>query len=458
MTTEAQFKFHGRDEVLQIFDTGGDLVGFLGAQTAECPLIGSEIQLVEKLGKGEFGAVFLLKIKGMGSKEYVAKKMDLTVYEFEPQQEGLTITTTLEKFAEMIQKKYNISAKIFIFLNGAPTDIVGPNTLIYWPNFAHRCLTKTDKTYRRFAGNGNTVVPAGSYLCDDVQYSEYVIGVLCGNLYRKTISINFLDVFGFATCFRVTKPYGMEASQYVFMERIDRSSRALRPCIFEKMDKFPEKFQKVIPNVLLIQILHAIATYQNVYQLQHNDLHDDNIFIEFIRPETTFNGQNLSEADWFHYRINKVDLYLPWVPLIAKIGDFGLSVKYSERLIGDRAIFRNGYDQHDGNGPWIPNWYSLCYDMLFITRTFYENNKDNIFIRSLLAKMIGLWTKVPSIPVIDFVINVIYKIGEGTRPTMSDTSRFDSKTSPAKILTDKSLLGEFMKRPQEGKIVTLGTI
>jgi len=294
-------------------------------------------------------------------------------------------------------------------------------------------------------------------VCSDIQYSEYIIGVLCGDLYRRGISANFFDVFGFATCPEKSLVY-LDVAQYVFMERIDKPARKIRKCIFEKSAQFPDKFRKVIPTVLLIQIIHAIATYQSAYQIQHNDLHDDNVFVEFIRPGTVFAGQNLDDADWFHYKIGDVDLYLPWVPLIAKIGDFGLSVKYSEPIVGDKSSLTYGYDQGDGDGPWVPNWFSVSSDMLFITRIFYKNNPKNTFIKNLMARMLGMKMKNPKPVSVDKVVRLSYRAGGGTRPKMDVLGRRDKDTSPVKILTDESLLGEYMVPPTEGKIVTLGVI
>lgn len=460
MSVTTEFKFHGRREALDIIDTGGDLVGYLGTQSAECPLIGSDIQLVEKLGEGAFGAAFLIKIKGMGTKEYVAKRTDKEANIVEAEISDVTFPATLGDVAEGMQKKYTSSKEVIIALNGGDSRrvIASPQEKILFPEYADMCLTTKEKQYKRLDKKGYVKIPAGSYVCHNIQYSEYIIGVLCGDLYRRGTSANFFDVFGFATCPGKLVYAGRDVAQYVFMERIDKPARAIRKCIFEKSAQFPDKFRKVIPTVLLIQILHAIATYQSVYQIQHNDLHDDNVFVEFIRPGTVFAGQNLADADWFHYKIGGVDLYLPWVPLLAKIGDFGLSVKYSEPIVGDKSSLTYGYDQRDGDGPWVPNWFSVSSDMLFITRIFYKKNPKNTFIKNLMARMLGMRMKNPKPVSVDKVVRSSYRAGGGARPKMDVLGRRDKDTSPVKILTDESLLGEYMVPPTEGKIVTLGVI
>lgn len=458
MAETVEFKFHGRDEVMEIINTGGNLVEYLGTQTADCPLIGSEIQLYKELGKGQYGTVYLLKIEGMGSKEYVAKRTDYKlVYASAKLFFDMKEDKTLQQLAEIFERDSGVPAAIFISINGKdPNIIIQSDTKLYRPfkNEYDCAVTKSRHTYKRFEIPGFTVIPAGSYLCRSKQYSEYVIGLLCGNLYRKGISINFLDLFGFASCFEI--PENKQISQYIFMEKIDKTARSIDSCIFKKSPL--GKISEDVAIVALVQILHAIATYQDVYQLQHNDLHDDNIFIEFIRPDTMFNGEKLYDADWFHYRIKGVDLYLPYIPLIVKIGDFGLSVKYSSPMVGDEDVFSSGYDQHDKDGPWIPNWYSACYDMLFITRIFFVNDPNNIFIRRLFGKMLRIQTDIPTIENLYSAIDTKFKANHHERPAMDTIATLDLETSPLKILTDESLFGKRMQRPAEGKIVTLGEI
>ena len=449
----AKLTFQGRGETIKILDTGKSIVNYLASQKSECPLIGSEIELVEKLGKGNFGAVFLVKIKGMGPKKYAAKKTTHDLYKFEYGAYD-HVEKSLEDIATDMSDDEGISKEIFILINGGdPKRIVKPGEFLFNTTFAKICLTDKVKTYKRFDGQGETIVPIGSYLCEQISYSEYVIGLLCGDLYRSGISANFFDIFGFTTC---PDTKNETVDQYVFMDKIDGSIRSIKDCVFEvwasHSEKYPEKFPEIIPTVLFIQVLHAIAVYQEIYQISHNDLHDDNIFIELIKKDTVYNSQNLYEADWFHYKLGKVDLYLPWIPLIVKIGDFGLSVKYSTPIVGDLEVFKDGYDQNDGKGKWIPNWFSPSYDMLYMSQIFQGNNFDNEFIKKVFMKILG----VDKEDMIDK--RKFFSYNAYMRPDMRFISQRDKEVSPAKILSDENLLGEFMVRPTEGKIVTLGKI
>ena len=278
---------------------------------------------------------------------------------------------------------------------------------------------------------------------------------------RKRVKLNFIDVFGFMSCpvfidgdgneVKIGKndnptDYRLIVNKYIFMEKIDKDVLSMDECLFEQLDRFQcNNLKWKVTNVLFVQILHAIATYQKHYKLMHNDLHGGNVFVEFIKEDTVYRGQNLSTAEWFHYKVGKTDLYLPWIPFLAKIGDFGLSVKYSKPIVGDKEVFEDGYDQHDGNGPWIPNWYSPVYDMLFILENFiHYTSENNKFILSMMNYIVG--------------VNCSCINTSTSRPILSKLSTFDKIFSPAKILTNKKLMGGYMKRPSSGKIVTLGSI
>jgi len=457
MSITAPFTFHGRQEALEIVNTSGDLVGYLATQSAECPLIGADIQLIRKLGEGEFGAAFLIQIRGMGPKEYVAKITKV---------QGVIIERSndenLGQFAKRKEERSLVSAKTIIALNGGdPQRIIQAYEDVYVPVYAHICKSRNSRSYHRFDKKGSITIPAGSYLCEDEQYSEYVIGVLCGDLYRRGISANFLDVFGFASCPNKKKIFGKTeerfgAQQYVFMEKADCDFQRIEECARREGITFSEdQLKNTFPIVLLIQILHAVATYQRYYQLQHNDLHGGNIFIEFTRPGTMFNGQTLHDATWFHYHISGVDLYLPAIPMIVKIGDFGLSVKFSRPIVGSKTSIETGFEQDPAEGPWIPNWYAPNYDALFIAYEIYTNNWQNSFLRRLMGWMLGIRDPTPESIYVSNMEN--YLAGEGSRPKMSSLSKLPNAI-PENILQNRDLMRDFLVQPTSGKIVTLGVI
>ena len=56
--------------------------------------------------------------------------------------------------------------------------------------------------------------------------------------------------------------------------------------------------------VYVSDIMSALIMMEkSPYRVSHNDLHTDNIFIEYVMPESKYNNQTLEDAEYFHYRI-----------------------------------------------------------------------------------------------------------------------------------------------------------
>ena len=183
--------YHGKSEVLNIVDTGGSIVSYLGVQDYQCPLIGSEIVLEKKLGKGTYGVVYSLNIKGRGKKQYVAKKL-LANYENGkvPQRSSLkAIYKNLKEYHPLLSKE------VFISLNGGDENrMIKQGGTIIIPIFASICKLKDPYVYKRFYDKKVMTVKKGNYVCENETYSEYYIGMLCADLYRKGVSANFIDL------------------------------------------------------------------------------------------------------------------------------------------------------------------------------------------------------------------------------------------------------------------------
>lgn len=316
--------FGGRSESLRLIDEGGDIISYILGEQRLCPLIGADIKLEKKLGKGQGGTAFQITFPGMGTNEYVAKRT---------------------------QRK----------------DELDPP-----------CL-KTDFKYKKTDGSGlKMTIPAGSFACDSL-YTEYIISLIVSKLYREKISSNFMDVFYFSTCPPVEGDEDSEEKEkrkkamernhgkhYTFMEKIDGSLR-----------KLWIKGQITELDDIYFQILHAIGVYQENYKIVHGDLHDDNVFIKFIDPGET----------QYEYIVGNKTFYIP-AGRVVKIGDWGLSVLYGGKngtIIGDEHTLKTGYDQRDGQGPWLPNFYNRAYDILVITLALHDKDRSNELIKSTLA-------------------------------------------------------------------------
>ena len=275
------------------------------------------------------------------------------------------------------------------------------------------CKTTKDKTYDRYDKKGKVKIPKGSYLCKNSIYSEYVIGVLCSNLLRQGKSVNFMDFIGFATCNKL--------SEYIFMEKMDNNLKTIGECLF-KNGGLNEDIKRLTIDNILIQILHAICTYQT-YQIQHNDLHSENIMVEYIKEGSTFMGQDVYSADWFHYKIEDVDLYVPFIPMLVKIGDFGYSVKYSNPIVGFKGSLKYGF-----------NYFDKSYDIHKLVNDLdmtdlFEGNESYIKIR-----------------------NYFFQPGKNMEIS------FGGRANPEYLLKNKDIFGKYMNKPKIGKIVTLGEI
>jgi len=464
MAERISFEFHGREEALEIVNTGGQLVKYLTTQNAVCPLIGSKIKLAEHLGRGVQGDVFLIEFEGMGEKEYVVKVLNHTLSK---ETFFIPIKKSLREIAKAISKLDDVFIETIIAVNGnkPEKEYERGEYSFNIPDYARPCRTKSIRYYENLKygkGKGKRreeiIIPKGSYLCQETEYSEYIIGILCGDLYRKRISVNFIDFFSFASCPVKNEPDVIR--NYVFMQKISGSFTSFKSCIIKK-DTEEKYYNPEILNVLYIQILHAISVYQRQYKLSHNDLHTENIFIELIKKGTKYDEQELSDADWFHYHIDGVDIYLPYVPMLVKIGDFGLSFKFSEPMIGDEYVIEDGYDQDDGVGAVVPNWYAPSYDSVYMTRYIYVDNTDNDFLRKIMGWIIDPDEREPKKSWINKKAAERFEGMDGTRPALRMLSGEFGKFAHAtaeNILKNKNLMGKYLEVPTSGKIVTLGRI
>lgn len=446
MAESIDFIFEGGAETLKIISRGDPLVASLAIPSASCPLIGSTIKLGKAVGKGQFGEVFVIEVPGKGTKQYVVKAGDVELRDAPAFDYDIIVK--------------NIGVDVF---NAFNPDFTTSSTRIVYPEFGNMCISEsvTRYTNQTTGKKDDVVVPVGSYLCETNVYSEFFIGAMVGEAYRKNECIHFFDVYSMVTC---PTSKNDTYKQYIFMDKIDDELNGIITCI--RADKYIESYPDnpyEVFDSLYIQMMFAIAFYQEKYQLSHNDLHMGNLFVEFVRDTTEFNGQKLIDTEWYHYRFEEedIDLYIPATPVLAKIGDYGLSVKYSHPIVGDEAVFYSGYDQLDGIGPWIPNTFTPAYDAMYATfKYMYATNtyQDHLFVPrcfDYLSAGEGDYHKL---------IAPVRKTGTKVSTNMINLSNHRPKLKlidrckTAKELLLSPLLSKYGHKPTVGRIVTIGVL
>lgn len=391
----------GGKNAISVLNSGGAVTSLLGSENKLCPAIQDGNIQLRFFAAGASGAVADITFVGMGTKRYVVKATKIL-----KEVKTATQDMDLQAIARFYYGNAGISPRIMIELNGGnPTRVYRKGDSVILPLFATECKLQRDWAVTNHANANETIAfPAGSYLCPTNAYSEYLISLLAGEIYRGGTSINFLDTFNFATCSEYPPPARVLAAfkklAYKKDEKLESLDRIGAQYTFiEKVDGvLVDLLKSINPNYipgLVIQLLHAIATYQEQYKIVHGDLHMGNVFYLQIKPDTMWNGKLVSQAQYFSYRIGDTVLYLPASPYILKIGDWGLSVKYSNPIVGDEYVIVNGYKEEGKGMASLPNFYSQTYDMLYSLAAFNEVNPSD-FILDIIGYLIGDYKLMPA--------------------------------------------------------------
>jgi len=298
------------------------------------------------------------------------------------------------------------------------------------------CMTSKEKKVKRFDNPKLfTVLPKKSYICQEERFSEYIIGIICGNIFRSGMSAHFIDMFGFATC---EDTANNAVKEYVFMDKIDSTIAKLifykdtqiqnpNSPLLNTIDYQGKKYTEL--DILCVQTLTAITAMQQ-YGIQHGDLHLDNVFLEKLGKTTQYDSNILANMPIWKHEVFGKKIYTPQTTWLVKIGDFGLSVKYSVPMVGNKETLTTGYDQNDGEGPWIPNWFSSTYDALYFLNAAYRANNSK-FVRSLLGNALGLKSNA-TIQELKDEISVAFN--SNARPRMNTLNNYKKSAIPSNIL------------------------
>jgi len=468
---EKSFTFQGRDKAIDIIEQSGDLVKYLTTQNVECPLLESkEIKLIKKLGKGAAGApAWSIEVPGHGRKEYVAKiftdKLENRKLKEMDSLFGSKTSKTLKEIAKFIENNEGILADTTIYVNGNDPNRVynKQNNFVYVMDNAKMCKNTIPLKFKRFDGPKFTTIPVGSYICAEERFSEYIIGVLCGNIFRSGVSLHFIDMFGFASCANAIPD---KIKQYVFMDKIDSTIAKLvfvKPAEDQIIDPNSVLFEQTLwkgkkyteLDILCVQTLTAIAAMQQ-HSIQHDDLHLDNVFLEKVSKKTEYNNRFLIDYPVWKHDIFDKEIYTPATRWVVKIGDFGLSVKYSTPMVGNENVLENGYDQHDGGGSWIPNWFSRAYDVLYFLNATYRVDRGSKLVKALLGAALCL---PPLASDIDLDAEVLVALNpNNSRPRMNMLKNYDVSANPVTLLHNEILSSFHSPSNKQSNSCTLATI
>ena len=349
-----------KNRVLTLYKNNDQIMTILANQSPLCDKIGIKndilpINLIKELGKGKFGQVWEAEVNDYGTYKYIAAKIPLNLLKII--ERTVSKRETIEKYSQRESRIHGINESLIIKLNGGNSNrLIRPGDIILWPHFAVKCLTIKSEKFKYNTSDDSLkslIVPEGSYLCSNSVFSEYLIGLLCGELYTKRInnvmSINFINMLDLSSCPETERDLsseqkeGYDISSFIFQQKIEGG-------LLEKNSPFLTK--EIGPVVL--QILHAIECYQRAYHINHGDLHIWNIL--YGETPEIWNGENVQSADYFEYRIDGDSFYIPSSRYVIKIADFGHSAKYSSPMILTRG--RAG-----GKSGSIPNFYSPAYDI-----------------------------------------------------------------------------------------------
>lgn len=395
MQKQIELLFNGKNEILHIIDENSSIVKYLGLPNDKCGLVDTVIKEGKLLGEGQYGAAYEITIPGMGSKKYAMKRTNIILpfYTRDTKDEILQMLEESELTFDDIKPLQLNQEHIDYFENADGNQAV---RVVMPPSI---CKLREDISFDTFPGKldflgypKQTTFPKGSYLCADESFAEHVIGVYLGKFYRENECINFFDTHAMLTCNSNTKNVGkdqdgmdaLQLNQYIFMDKIDGDfagdahkgkigqNECVKKALYRNIGR--ENERNYAMDAVYVQTIFAIAFYQEKLQLSHNDLHTGNLFIEYVTADTKFNNGYVAGADYYHYNHYGTDLFFPAVPMLAKIGDFGLSFKYSSPMIGNKDI-AEGFMYN--NVEYFSNVFKPSYDSLYFTGAYCRNISDS---------------------------------------------------------------------------------
>jgi len=155
----------------------------------------------------------------------------------------------------------------------------------------------------------------------DLKLSEYYIGLAASEL-----SENFIQTYVYKEC--------DNSDAFIFMEKIDTTLMKYITDIEHQQRMVHQEFDAVV-----VQMLHALWLLHKA-GINHNDPKSDNIFLKKSDGYVTKDGSKLSDYDYVEFDFDSMKIRVPvkYMKYVVKIGDYGISQKYSEPAIITEVI------------------------------------------------------------------------------------------------------------------------
>jgi hypothetical protein len=450
--------FEGNQEILKAISSGNSLEKIFGLPNEKCHLIDKQILQSESPNE------FTIQIPGMGQRLYRVKKGDLKMSYITIPRYNLHRVLIHEGFnwddIKEIQSKKTIQN--YNSKNKKNITIVLPPLICEFNGGSFEIIPYTEANNLGPKVYGKKIfIPKGSYICDSEDYTQFVIGSYTGKFYREGLCINFSDVYSLFTCPKINKEKSVRSEvyqQYIFTDYFP-VMQEYKKCI--SMNTFLETDNpELVQHSVFIQTLFAIALYQEKYQISHNNLSSHTIYLEIINDETQFNGQYLSKMDYFHYKLGGDNIYIPYVPVIVKIGGFSLGMKFSKPIVGLKNIFENGLAKvNPAKEPIVPNTFVKSYDSLMFVVLYclmldlkFEN-LGRFLERCLVFTCPGLTFVHGNLK--NQLVEMEYYNSRTARPNLNNVKNAKS----ALEILEGPVLKEYGRKPRDDKnIILLGEL
>lgn len=460
--TTIESLFGDKKTILTAIENHQTIVEMLGYPSNKCGLIdGNKLQIGKKQGQGANGSAFDVVINRKGvDQTYVVKKGTLKMDK---------VDASKAQIREYM-KKENIKKDIFMYFQ--PVDFAkkyedaSDNDEFYGVNTPpKKCL------------NSPLVTDQNTYVCADESFSELAIGLYMGNLSSENKCANFFDVYTMFTCKdQNTNINGQSTfTKYTFMQKISGTLGDYSTCIARQpYADLSQPEHSAAMNSFYIQTIFAIASYQEILGISHNDLHQENVFVEEVSDKTEFMGVKLQDADYYQYNVTRegktYKIYFPAIPLLVKIGDFGLANKYKDPMIISEQVIEHGYNPAKATFNWmIPIYYCKYYDTQYFTACLINElnllkNPPSRFITKCVNDCFGVnYSQHDDILSGLLASNLITSDPNSYRRPFISNIRSNATDNPRAMTAIELVIGpiynEFNVKPPAGsKIVIIGDI